>query len=136
MRSDWGTDLAVDLLFSTVVLYLSGMAQKIITVFTDDLTGEESSEAASHSFSLDGVGYEIDLGPDSYDRLLDALAPFMKAGRKTGRLKVKGAVAAQRRGNKTQDTPQIREWAREHGYEVSERGRVPATVREAYEAAH
>ncbi|MFF8848310.1 Lsr2 family protein [Streptomyces sp. NPDC015127] len=110
------------------------MAQKIITVYTDDLTGEESAEAATHAFSLDGVAYEVDLGPDNYDKLLDALAPFMKAGRKTGRLK--GGVSTPRKANRTQDTAQIREWARENGYDVSERGRVPAAIRSAYEQAH
>ncbi|MDX2565424.1 Lsr2 family protein [Streptomyces sp. TX20-6-3] len=113
------------------------MAQKIITVFTDDLTGEESSEAASHSFSLDGVAYEVDLGPDSYDKLLEALGPFMQAGRRTGRVKPgKPGGGAQRRPTKSQDTSLMREWARENGLEVNERGRVPAAVREAYEAAH
>ncbi|MEU7181031.1 MULTISPECIES: Lsr2 dimerization domain-containing protein [Streptomyces] len=61
------------------------MAQKVITIYTDDLTGEESSEAATHTIALDGVNYEIDLGPDSYDQLLEAMAPFTKADRKSGK---------------------------------------------------
>ncbi|MGW9438058.1 histone-like nucleoid-structuring protein Lsr2 [Streptomyces sp. NPDC055607] len=110
------------------------MAQKIITVYTDDLTGEESGEVASHSFSLDGVTYEVDLHPDSYDRLLAALGPFMKAGRKTGRLK--GANGARKSGDQTRNSAAIREWARRNDVEVSERGRISASVRAAYEAAH
>ncbi|WP_435271543.1 histone-like nucleoid-structuring protein Lsr2 [Streptomyces sp. 1222.5] len=110
------------------------MAQKIITVYTDDLTGEESGEVAAHSFSLDGVTYEVDLGHDSYDKLLEVLAPFMRAGRKIGRSK--SAASGKRRANGSQDSAAIREWARGNGYEVSERGRVPSNVREAYEAAH
>jgi hypothetical protein len=35
-----------------------------------------------------------------------------------------------------EQTQAIRHWAREKGLQVSERGRIPATVREAFEAAH
>ena len=111
------------------------MAQKIVTVFTDDLTGQESREVNTHSFSLDGVGYEIDLIPDNYDRLYEALAPFIDKGRKVGRSK---GVS---RGHKS-STPsgpsseEIRAWARENGFEVNERGRIPANIRAAFEAAH
>ncbi|MFE6686336.1 Lsr2 family protein [Streptomyces sp. NPDC057743] len=107
------------------------MAQKVVTIITDDLTGEESSEAATHRFGLDGVEYEIDLAPESYDQLLEALAPFTRSGRRVGKSR-KGQKAAARRD----DSAAVRAWAREAGYEVSERGRVPADVREAYDKAH
>lgn len=109
------------------------MAQKIVTIYTDDLTGEESSDAATHTFSLDGVSYEIDLGHDSYDKLLEALAPFTKAGRKTGRPRKPVAHKASSSGG--QDTAAIRAWAKENGYSVNDRGRVPAEIREAYAKA-
>ncbi len=109
------------------------MAQKIVTIYTDDLTGEESEEAATHSFSLDGVAYEIDLGPDSYEQMLEAFGPFIKAGRKAGRTrKPSKATAALSRD----DSAAIRAWAKEAGYTVSDRGRVPSEVREAYAKAH
>ncbi|MFJ8589681.1 Lsr2 family protein [Streptomyces sp. NPDC093595] len=109
------------------------MAQKIITVYTDDLTGEESGEVASHSFSLDGVAYEVDLSPDSYDKLLDALAPFVRVGRKVHRLKT---APRKEKGSRSQESARIREWARNNGYEISARGRVPAEVRAAYQAVN
>ncbi|MFI1259292.1 Lsr2 family protein [Streptomyces netropsis] len=109
------------------------MAQKTVTIYTDDLTGEESSEAATHVFSLDGVGYEIDLGPDSYDMLLEALAPFTKAGRKSG--KTRKAVSRSGHGGSTEDTAAIRAWAKANGYTVNDRGRVPTDIRAAYKAA-
>lgn len=109
------------------------MAQKIITVYTDDLTGEESSEASTHIFSLDGVSYEIDLGPDSYESLLESLAPFMKAGRRQG----KGRKSVRRVATQpSEDTAAIRQWAKDNGYTVNDRGRVPADIREAYTKAH
>ncbi|MFG2221916.1 Lsr2 family protein [Streptomyces sp. NPDC050161] len=106
------------------------MAQKVITIYTDDLTGEESSEAATHTLSLDGVTYELDLGPDSYDRLLEAMAPFTKVGRRTGKARKPRNAAAS-----SEDTAAIRAWAKENGYNVNDRGRVPADIREAYAKA-
>ncbi|UGY94394.1 histone-like nucleoid-structuring protein Lsr2 [Streptomyces gobiensis] len=111
------------------------MAQKIVTLYIDDLTGEEAEEAQTHTFSLDGVAYEIDLGPDSYEQMLQAFGPFLKAARKTGKVKGPGAARRQAKAG-GEDSAKIREWAKEHGYEVSDRGRVPANVREAYEKAH
>lgn len=107
------------------------MAKKVVTIYTDDLTGEQSDEVTTHAFAVDGVQYEIDLSPDSHDQLLEVLGPFMQKGRKLGR----GRAGKQRR-TPSQDTAKIREWAKANGYEVSERGRVPASVREAYEKAH
>ncbi|MCB5907134.1 histone-like nucleoid-structuring protein Lsr2 [Streptomyces pinistramenti] len=106
------------------------MAQKVITIYTDDLTGEESSEAATHTLSLDGVTYELDLGPDSYDRLLEAMAPFTKVGRRTGKARKPRNASAS-----SEDTAAIRAWAKENGYNVNDRGRVPADIREAYAKA-
>jgi hypothetical protein len=114
------------------------MAQKVITIYSDDLTGEESSEVSTHTFSLDGVLYEIDLVPESFDKLMDALKPFMENGRRAGRGKKPG-VAGRRTAStatSTADTAAIRAWAKENGYEVNDRGRVPSNVREAYDKAH
>ncbi|MFJ2203404.1 Lsr2 family protein [Streptomyces violaceusniger] len=106
------------------------MAQKIVTIYTDDLTGEENPEAATHILALDGVTYELDLGPDSYDQLLEAMAPFTRVGRKTG----KGRKDV-RKGALGETTARIRAWAKENGFAVSERGRVPADVHEAFAKA-
>ncbi|MFH9421410.1 Lsr2 family protein [Streptomyces sp. NPDC017529] len=114
------------------------MAQKIVTIYTDDLTGEESAEAATHTLAVDGIAYEVDLTPDSYDKLLEAIGPFLKAGRRTGRIKAgaaprkTGAAASAGSG----ETAKIRAWAKENGYEVNERGRVSADIREAYQNAN
>ncbi|WP_406841616.1 Lsr2 family protein (plasmid) [Streptomyces sp. AHU1] len=111
------------------------MAQKIVTVYTDDLTGVESEEAQTHDFSLDGVRYEIDLTPDSYDKLYEALAPFIDKGRKAGRTKsVVRSRKAESGDGPTAD--EMRAWARENGHQVSDRGRIPSKIRDAYREAH
>ena len=108
------------------------MAQKVNIVLVDDLDGTEASETVS--FGLDGTQYEIDLNDAHASALRDALAGYVGHARK---------VAGGRRGRRTSgssstggDTKAIREWARVQGYEVSDRGRVSAEIREAYAAAH
>ncbi|MFD5065333.1 Lsr2 family protein [Streptomyces sp. NPDC058394] len=109
------------------------MAQRIVTIYTDDLTGAESEEVQVHTFSLDGVNYEIDLVSDNYDKLFEALAPFIEKGRKLGRAKGAGRPRKPVGGA---GADEIRSWARENNYQVNDRGRVPASIREAYEKAH
>ncbi|MGP4112752.1 histone-like nucleoid-structuring protein Lsr2 [Streptomyces sp. 4N509B] len=110
------------------------MAQKVVTIYTDDLTGAEASDVSTHRFSLNGVEYEIDLTPENYDKLDAALRPFIEKGRKVGRLR--RSVAGAKRATPSEDTAAIRQWAKEEGLEISERGRVPASIRDAYEKAH
>ncbi|MEU9975072.1 Lsr2 family protein [Streptomyces sp. NPDC051014] len=107
------------------------MAQKVIHTLVDDIDGSEASQTVL--FALDGKSYEIDLNDPHAEELREALAPYLGAARKTG-----GGRAVVRRIGTTkpaEDSGAIRVWARENGYEVSDRGRVPATIREAYEKA-
>ncbi|MEU5437742.1 Lsr2 family protein [Streptomyces sp. NPDC020719] len=111
------------------------MAQKVQVLLVDDLDGGEADETVT--FALDGKSFEIDLTTANADKLRELLEPYTKSGRRTGRTaggrgKARGAVVAA--GN--QDTAQIRKWAKEQGYNVNDRGRVPADIREAYEKAN
>ncbi|MEU2835105.1 Lsr2 family protein [Streptomyces lavendulae] len=111
------------------------MAKKTVTILIDDLTGQESQEVSTHTLVLDGVAYEIDLSPDSYDQLLEAFARFMRAGR---RVKASRSKSASRVGASASasDTAEIRIWAQKNGYTVNDRGRVPSRILEAYQKAH
>ena len=116
------------------------MAQKVDVRFVDDLDGSEASGTVS--FALDGRAYEIDLSDDNAARLRDSLAAFVAAARRTGGRRSRGqrsstseAPAAPARPSR-EATAAIRTWARENGHEVSERGRIPKAVVEAYQAAH
>lgn len=110
------------------------MAQQVITTLIDDLTGGEADETLT--FGLDGKTYEIDLNVKNAEKLRKVLAQYVDAGRKVG-----GKSSAGSRGRGTakssgEDTAAIRTWAKENGYEVNDRGRVPATIREAYVKAN
>jgi hypothetical protein len=106
------------------------MAQKVNIILVDDLDGSEADETVS--FALDGTSYEIDLNEKNAAKLRDALSGYIGHARKV-------STTRKRRGSVTSSGPsarELRDWARSNGYEVSDRGRVPAEVREAFEAAH
>ncbi|NPC98594.1 Lsr2 family protein [Nocardioides sp. zg-DK7169] len=112
------------------------MAQKIHVVLEDDLDGSEATETVS--FGLDGTSYEIDLNDANAQALREVLAPYVGHGRKVSG---GGGRRAARRANGSGGSSgpaarEIRDWARENGYDVPDRGRVSAEVREAYAAAH
>lgn len=117
------------------------MAQKVDVKYVDDLDGSEASGTVS--FALDGRSYEIDLSEDNAARLRDVLASFVAAGRRGGTSARRGrgqrataeVPAAPVRADR-EVTAAIRTWARENGHEVSERGRIPKAVVEAYQSAH
>jgi Lsr2 len=114
------------------------VAQKVQVLLVDDLDGGEADETVT--FALDGVTYEIDLNTANADKLRGLLTPYVDSGRRTGGRagRGRGAAKAARGGasSSSQDTAKIRAWAKEKGYEVNDRGRVPATIREAYEREH
>ncbi len=110
------------------------MAKKVEVSLVDDL--DQSTAAETVSFGLDGATYEIDLSKSNAKKLRDALASYVGNARRVSR----GRTSAPRgRGGARADREQtqaIREWARGNGYQVSDRGRVPGTVLEAYNSAH
>ena len=107
------------------------MAQKIQVILIDDLDGSTADETVT--FALDGVNYEIDLTTDNAAALRNDFAKWVGAARKVTARSASRARAPRRSSS---DAGRIREWARANGHTVSERGRIPQNVREAYEAAH
>jgi hypothetical protein len=112
------------------------MAQKVVVQLVDDLDGTpiEAGAGSTIAFAIDGTSYEIDLSDDNASRMRDALAPYLKAGRRVGGRR--SAAARSTSGAPATEATAMREWARSQGLKVSERGRVGADVVEAYNAAH
>jgi len=109
------------------------MAQKVQVLLVDDIDGGTADETVT--FGLDGVTYEIDLTAGHATELRDALAQWVGHARKVGgRTSSKAAPRARR--SSSGDAQAIREWAKEHGHQVSERGRISAEVKAAYDASH
>ena len=110
------------------------MAKQIVTLLTDDIDGSKADRTIE--FGLDGVIYTIDLSDKNAGKLRKVLDPYLavaaRVGRTSGnRLAARGAAAAPSRSNRDQNQA-IREWAAKNGYEVSERGRIPSTIVEAF----
>lgn len=113
------------------------MAQKINIILVDDLDGSEATETVT--FGLDGTSYEIDLNDDHAAGLRNALAEYVGHARKVAGSRRGGRRSTGSSSTSTSSGPsakEIRDWARENGHDVPDRGRVSAEVREAYDAAH
>lgn len=111
------------------------MAKQTTTTITDDIDG--SKDATEVAFSYNGVDYTIDLGKKNAAAFEKALKPYIEAGTKVSRRS--SAPRRTRSASSTasrNDLAQVREWAKSQGIEVSERGRVSASVLEQYDAAN
>jgi nucleoid-associated protein Lsr2 len=116
------------------------MATQVITVLTDDLDGTNADRTVE--FGLDGVTYTIDLSDKNAGKLRKALEPYIAAGHRVGRGPSGGRRAPQSwtatgadRSSRDQNQA-VRAWAAKNGHQVSDRGRIPASVVEAFNKAH
>lgn len=113
------------------------MAQKISVILIDDLDESEASETVS--FALDGSTYEIDLNDEHAKELRDVLEPWVASGRRAGRAPARRTAGRSPRATPAssdrEQTQIIRDWGRQHGHRVSDRGRLSAELIAAYEAA-
>jgi hypothetical protein len=111
------------------------VAKKTTVTLVDDLDGSEAEEQVT--FAVDGRSYEIDLSAANSARLRDALAPFISAARRAGGRRASGGTPATARPSTDREQNQaIREWAAQQGMKISERGRIPSNVLEAYHRNH
>lgn len=104
----------------------------------DDIDGSvlEVGEGETVHFSLNGASYEIDLNATHAEELRKAFEPYISAGRKAGSAGIARSSAPRKRPARNPEVAAIRAWANENGHTLSERGRIPAPIIEAYNAAH
>ena len=111
------------------------MAKQTTVVLVDDLDGSEATEQVE--FAVDGKSYEIDLSAQNSAKLRDALAPFISAARRrTGRRATSAAPVPARPASDREHNQDIRKWAASQGMKISERGRIPTNVIQAYRESH
>ena len=89
------------------------MAQVTAVRLVDDLDGGHADESVD--FTVDNKRYQMDLSEKNATRLREILAPFIAAARRSG-----GSATTRSRRSTI-------------GFNVSARGRIAASVREAYE---
>jgi hypothetical protein len=109
------------------------MAQKVEVFLVDDLDGGAADETVV--FGLDGTRYEIDLSTAHANELRAELAQYVRAARKEAGRLARAADTAQKGMAGKASIADIREWARENGHDIKERGRVPAALVAEYHAA-
>lgn len=102
--------------------------QKVHIQLVDDLDGTDAAETVT--FGLDGATYEIDLNDKNATKLRKAMTAYVDSARRVSGTKRRASKPSN--GN----TKAIREWARAHGFEVSDRGVIPTEVKDAYTAAN
>ena len=113
------------------------MAQKVITEFIDDIDGSPAER--TFTFAVDGTNYEIDLSTENIAEFKSAIGGFIESARK-----VKGGSNGRRTrstwtngGRRSREQTQaVREWARQHGHNISNRGRIPSSIQQAFDQAH
>lgn len=110
------------------------MAQKIQTLFIDDIDGSEAEGTVR--FGLDGAEYEIDLNAKHADALRKALAQYVEAARRGSGSGARRPVRGGRRPSASGlNSTEVRDWAKSQGMEVKDRGRVPAELIVKFKAA-
>jgi len=111
------------------------MAKKTVIKIVDDIDGAEldDNEYETVRWSIDGKNYEFDTSPAHAEEFRDHVATYVAASRAVSRGPQRRTAAAAR---PAANTRVIREWANANGFTVSDRGRIPADVVAAYEAAN
>jgi hypothetical protein len=114
------------------------MTQKVIRIFIDDIDGSEAER--TFTFAIDGIPYDIDLSSQNIKKLNKAIAGFVESARK-----VKPAVLAvaparlashQRQCRSREQVQAVREWGRQQRHSINNRGRIPASIQQAFDQAH
>ncbi|WP_270888931.1 histone-like nucleoid-structuring protein Lsr2 [Pedococcus sp. 5OH_020] len=110
------------------------MAKQTTVTITDDLDG--SANAKEVSFSLNGKTWVIDLSAKNRVALEKALKPYIaKATEQGGRNRRGRTTRSSSRSKSRTDLAAVREWAKNNGHQVSDRGRISADVQKAYDVA-
>ena len=111
------------------------MAKQTTVILVDDLDGSEAAEQVE--FAVDGRSYEIDLSAENSARLREALAPYISAARRrSGRRSTSPDAVPPRPSADREHNQNIRQWAVAQGMKISERGRIPSNVIQAYRDGH
>ncbi|GEE03837.1 protein lsr2 precursor [Gordonia spumicola] len=112
------------------------MAKKTVIKIVDDIDGAEllDDEYETVRWSIDGKSYEFDTSPEHAEEFRNHVATYVAASRIVNRAQQRRPATGGTRP--AANTRVIREWANANGFTVSDRGRIPADVLAAYEAAN
>ena len=121
------------------------VAKRVTTQLVDDIDGSviDDDSGETIEFAVGGVEYVIDLKAKNATEFHRKLDYYIENSTRVGGRKRKpspaGATTATAETTARRDPAQIRairQWAADEGYEISDRGRIPAAIEEAFNAAH
>ncbi|QBJ01120.1 Lsr2-like DNA bridging protein [Mycobacterium phage Arissanae] len=116
------------------------MARQLIMKMTDDLDRNKAA-VITRTIGWEGYDYVLDLCSANDKKLAEALAPYLEAAHE----KVKQAKPRKKSGEKVNYPPialgreerdSVREWARNNGYEIGDKGIIKREIVAAYTEAH
>jgi len=125
----------------------ASVATQTRTEIIDDIDGRALRDPITIEFAIDGVAYEFDTSAKHAKEFRQAVEPYTSVARR-----VKPAPTRRRRssprptkkrlsatagtGRSPEQLAAIREWARQNGHTVSDKGRIARSVVDAFDAAH
>jgi hypothetical protein len=120
------------------------MAQRTKVVVVCDRLRCEVEAVGNVEITINGQRRRLDLCAEHLAELRKDMRPWLRSSAEPGSSTRKPSSRTARRSATTRsgkprrntDGPAIRAWAAENGWDLPERGRIPADVREAYTAAH
>lgn len=108
------------------------MAQKVQIIMTCDLDEEVVEAETTTHFGFEGLNYSFELCSGHLEAMRELMEPYIAGARREN-----GAGRRTRQvpsATPKEDLAAIRQWAKENGYKVSERGRIAQYVKDAYAA--
>ena len=118
------------------------MAQLTQVVLTCDVHEGDAEAVDTVTFASEGQAYECELCEDHLAEFREVMEAWTAHARPVGQrgreTSGRSSSAGRRRtsSRRAASPTEVREWARAQGMQVSSRGRIPADVQTAYEAAH
>jgi hypothetical protein len=112
------------------------MARHVVERTICDMHADEDVEATTgRDVTVNGTQTHLDLCDQDAQKFDTEMNAWVNAGQRMR--SPRAATGRPSRSKDDRDKPQtIRDWARKNGFEVSDRGRVPGPVIEAYRAAN
>lgn len=119
--------------------------ERTVVEFVDDLTGESIDETQAETVVFGWVvggklrWLEIDLSADNASKFQTAMQPYLNHGRErvTELTTTRDRARSARNRSKAEREERekmlaLRGWARENGYNIGDRGRIPQEIRDAF----
>lgn len=109
--------------------------QKTVVTYIDDVSKKETPKVETIEFAFEGKTYEIDLNPLNAANFRRSIDKYVKNGRKVSSPGRRKQVDGRTITHPKDYIQTVRQWAKDNGIEVAERGRVPLAIYKQYEDA-